>query len=315
MSRPMKAMSEQSRAFELLQGGKLPEGVLKNILAELKKTSGAEMGEKMAMRQQAAKYLNQLSAPASAPAGTKAEEAISGLRAITDRIAKAKPAVEKELYVPPSAWGQYTMVFTPPSYINPNLGGLVDYTNGTVSSVTGNPATTAAGNETLGQMTCLVETNYDHPSGATASDYFGVSFKPLFPQATVRVTFDSQLFFWWYVNSIHGKECSSGGQGLIELYQYNGAIVEPPLQRGAFIGWGVVGLNSVDFDVVNEAGPTWYLEAPVVESPDFHYVIVVRLECNASGTGWPGGIAGAKAIVTIPSITVTVTAEGVPPNF
>ena len=140
----------------------------------------------------------------------------------------------------------------------------------------------------------------------------GVYFKPIFSQATVRVSFDSEIAFYWYVNSIKNKEAISEAQGLIELYQYDGAFLQPALRRGAFLGWAEVGLNSLDFDIVSEAGPTWSLEAPVNSS--YWYFVVISLSCSATGTGWPGSLAGANATVTVPSITVTVTANQVLQN-
>jgi hypothetical protein len=135
----------------------------------------------------------------------------------------------------------------------------------------------------------------------------GVYFKPIFNEATVRVSFQSEIAFSWYVNSIRNKEAISEGQGLIELYQYDGAFL--PLRRGAFLGWAEVGLNSLDFDFVSEAGPTWSLESPI--SSSHWYFVVISLSCGATGTGWPGSLAGANATVTVPSITVTVTANSV----
>jgi len=306
-----KASTQAEGALEFLQGGKIPDGALKNHLAELKKNLGAEIKEKLAVRQQAAKYLSQLSAPASASDGAKATQAISGLRGITERLAQQKLAPPRIIVVPPTAWGTYTLQFTPPSYLIPGLS-LGPYTVGQINSVTGNPTISATGNEQLGQLSCSVETNYESPSSGVASNIFGVAFQPIFSEATVRITFDSQLAFWWYVNSIQSKESTSYAQGLIELYQYDGsAFVQPAYRRGAFLGFGEVGLNSLDFDVVNEAGPTWSLEAPVTSS--LWYFIVISLSCGASGTGWPGGLAGVNATVTVPSITATITAQGVPP--
>ena len=52
------------------------------------------------------------------------------------------------------------------------------------------------------------------------------------------------------------------------------------LRRGAFIGWNEVAQNELDFDFVSEAGPTWFLEAPV--SSGHFYFVVISLSCTAS---------------------------------
>jgi hypothetical protein len=171
--------------------------------------------------------------------------------------------------------------------------------------VTGNPTISASGVDNLGQLNCSVDTNFDKPSAGTASNLMGVYFKPLFSEATVRIWFDSEIAFSWYVNSIQNKDATSRAQGLIQLFQYDGAFVQPSLRRGAFIGWNEIAENELDFDFISETGPTWLLEAPV--SSSHFYFVVISLTCTASGAGWPGSLAGARAMVTVPSITVTVT--------
>lgn len=160
-----------------------------------------------------------------------------------------------------------------------------------------------------GQLTCGVDANYEHPSSRTASNLRGVFFQPKFPQATVRISFTSLIIYWWYVHSVHGKQAVSQAQGVIELRDsFGGPPVNPPLRSRAFLNFSETAMNSQNFDVVNEAGPRWSLEAPVTMSENNTYYIVVKLTCSASGTGWPGALAGANAIVTVPSITLTLTA-------
>jgi hypothetical protein len=309
MSKARKPSTQALREFEFLQGGKMPTGALKSHLAELKKKTGAEMQKRLAVRQQAAKYLSQINPPVSVGDGAKATQAMNGLRAITDRIAKQKLVTARFPGQPIQAYGTYTLQFTPYSFAR---SPLAPYTTGLMSE-TGNPTISAAGNEQLGQLTCTVESNYNNPSSGTASNQLGVAFQPIFNKATVRITFDSQISFWWYVNSIHGKESIAAAQGLIQLFEYTGSFIRPPLAEGAFLGFDEVGLNSLDLDVVNEAGPTWALDATL--SSEWWYFIVVSLTCSANGTGWPGGLAGVSASVTVPSITATITSiPPVPPN-
>ena len=308
MAKSSKTSKQMLDEFKALQGGTLPEGEVQRHLANLKQKLTSEFNEKTALRQQAAKYASQIAPPAGAPDSAKAAQAIKGLRQLTEKLSKRKLATPRKLIVPPIWWGTYTLRFTP------YYSALGTYDLGTIQSETGDPTVSATGNNDLGQLSCSVATNYDSPSSATAFNMMGVYFKPIFSQATVRVSFDSEIAFYWYVNSIRNKEAISEAQGLIQLIQYNGgAFIQPPLAQGAFLGWGEVGLNSLDFDIVSEAGPTWYLEAPVNSSN--WYFVVISLSCSASGTGWPGSLAGASATVTVPSITVTVTANQVLQNF
>jgi hypothetical protein len=301
MPKSSKNSKQMLDEFKYLQGGTLPESDVKRHLADLKQKLTSEFNEKTALRQQAAKYASQI-APAEPADSPKAAQAIKGLRQLTETLSKRKLAAPRKLIVPPTWWGTYTLRFTP------YYSALGTYSIGTIQSETGDPTVSATGNDDLGQLSCNVATNYDSPSSATAFNMMGVYFKPIFSQARVRVSFDSEISFYWYVNSIRNKEAISEGQGLIRLIQYNGgAFIQPPLAQGAFLGWGEVGLNSLNFDLVSEAGPTWYLEAPVNSSN--WYFVVISLSCSATGTGWPGSLAGANATVTVPSITVTVTAD------
>jgi hypothetical protein len=301
MAKGTNALKGRQGEFALLQGGKLPEGAVRRHLAGLKQKLAAETKEKLAIRQQAAKYLNDVQPPAGDGRGAKITQAENGLRAITERLAKQKlPAPRKLIRPPIPVWRTYTLNFTP------FYSGLGTYSVGQISSVTGDPIS-ASGVDDLGQMTCTVETNYDSPSSGTASNLLGVYFRPLFGPATVQISFDSQIAFWWYVNSIRNKLSIAEAQGLIQLYQYDGAFLQPARRQGAFLGFSVDGYNSLDFDVVSETGPTWYLEAPV--SSENFYFVVISLTCTASGFGWPGSLAGVNAMVTVPSITVTITAD------
>jgi len=295
--------TKQQTEFESLQGGKLPQGDVERHLTDLSTKLDAEAKERASLRQEAAKYFSEMEPPARAD-DAKATHAIEGLRGITERLAQQRLVAPRKVIVPPiTAWGTYTLKFTPWYWY------MGTYSVGTISSVTGNPTISATGVDTLGQLSCSVSTNFDSASAGTASNLMGVYFKPLFNEATVRVTFESEIAFSWYVNSIRNKEALSEAQGLIQLYQYDGAFVQPALRRGAFLGWSEDGLNSLDFDVVNEVGPTWALEAPV--SSNHWYFVVISLSCTASGSGWPGSLAGASATVTVPAINVEVTAKPV----
>src|SRR5262249_43227380 len=150
-----------------------------------------------------------------------APEAVAELRRVTERLAKRKLAMPQKLHLPPVVWGEYSLRFTPP------YTGLGTYSVGQISSVTGNPTISASGVDNLGQMTCSVDTNFDAPSAGTASNLLGVYFKPLFTNATARVSFGSEIAFSWYVNSIQSKLATSRAQGLIQLFQYDHAFVQP----------------------------------------------------------------------------------------
>jgi len=298
-----KKTGKQQTDFEMLQGGTIADAVVQRQFAEVKRKWLTDINEETAIRQQAGKYFKQIATPINNEDDPKVIQSLNGLRRVTERLAKQKLPAPKRLKIPPEVWGSYSLKFTPP------YTGLGTSVVGQISSVTGNPTISASGIDSLGQLSCSVDTNFDKPSGGTASNLMGVHFKPLFSSANARISFDSAIAFSWYVNSIHNKLAFSRAQGLIQLFQFDSAFVQPALRRGAFIGWNEVAQNELDFDFISETGPTWFLEAPV--SSNHFYFVVISLSCTASGAGWPGSLAGARAIVTVPSITVTVTANPV----
>jgi hypothetical protein len=301
MRKSNKARKLQERDFESLRGGSLPAGVAERQFAAIKRKLAAESRVQAATRQQAAKLLAQAQPRIRNRADAKVSQAVSGLLGISDRLARQKLVTPRRSFVPPGFWGSYTLRFTPP------YTALGSVSVGDTNVQSGGPIISASGVDALGQMSCSVATNYTKPSSGTASNLMGVYFRPMFGSATATISFDSQIAFSWYVNSIQSSEAFSEGQGLIQLYQYDGTFDEPSLRRGTYLGWAEDAINGLDFDVISESGPTWSLEAPV--SSSHFYFIVIRLSCGASGSGWPGSLAGASAMVTVPSITVTVTAN------
>jgi hypothetical protein len=298
-----KSSKHMESDFKLLQGGTLPEKLVQREFAAVQRNGLAKLDEASAIRREAAKYRNQIGTSTNEGAGSQEKQAISKLRQLTEVLAARKLKVPGKLDGAPGVWGNYTLKFTPP------YSALGTSTVGQKSSVTGNPTISASGIDNLGQLSCSVDTDLESPSGGTASNLMGVYFKPLFSNATARISFNSEIAFSWYVNSIQHKTAISRAQGLIQLYQYDTSFVQPSLRRGALIGWNESAENELDFDFISETGPTWFLEAPV--SSSHFYFVVISLTCSASGAGWPGSLAGARAILTVPSITVTVTAHPV----
>jgi hypothetical protein len=289
--------------FQTLQGGALPATVVQRQLADVKRRLSAEFEEENTLRSQGAKLYNQVAPPVYDGEISESEQALDGLRRVTERLAKRKLAAAPKIRMVPDVWGRYTLKFTPPYT---GLGGV---SAGQIGPVTGTPTISATGVDSLGQMTCSVDTNFDKPSSGTASNLMGVHFKPMFKNATARITFDSHLAFSFYMNSIRNKVATARGQGLIQLFQFDNTFVQPALQRGAFIGFNQIAENELDFGIHSDAGPTWSLQAPV--SSDHFYFVVISLSCSAAGAGWPGSLAGSKVSVTVPSITVTITGEPV----
>jgi hypothetical protein len=296
MPKASRASQSQERAFELLRGGKVPGGAGQRLMADLKRNLSARLKKKSAIRRQAAEHLGRIERPIADNA--KAARALSGLREITDRLAKQKLVMPRTAALAGGIIaGSYTLRFTPPYTA---LGESTE--PGTVGVFYGNPTGSVSADPDLGQLNCSIATDFKSPSSGSAMGVMGVYFRPILGSATARVWFSSEIGLSWWVNSI-GPEACAGWQGLIELYQYNGAFTS--LTRGAFLGGAEDAVNALNFDFVSYPGPTWYLKAPV--SSEHFYFVVISLSCSATGAGWPGSLAGAITSVIVPSITVEVT--------
>src|SRR5690242_14298465 len=146
--------TKQQTEFESLQGGKLPQSDVERHLTDLRTKLDAEAKERALLRQEAAKYFSEMEPPARAD-DAKATHAIEGLRGITERLAQQRLVAPRKVIVPPiTAWGTYTLKFTPWYWY------MGTYSVGTISSVTGNPTISATGVDTLGQLSCSVSTNF-----------------------------------------------------------------------------------------------------------------------------------------------------------
>src|SRR5258708_30281444 len=110
MRKSSKASKQQESDFELLRGGKLAESAVQRHFADVKKKLAAEIKEEAVIQQQAAKYFSQIDTPNNGGDSPKVAQAISGLRGITERLAKRKLAAPRKVNVPPiTVWGTYTL--------------------------------------------------------------------------------------------------------------------------------------------------------------------------------------------------------------
>jgi hypothetical protein len=291
--------SKKHAALERMQGGPLNPAVARKKFGAVKRQWLAESAAESALKKKVAKSLGQVAkSPKPDP---KQTQAIAELLRITEGLAKRKLAVPRRRLEVPDTYGSYTLKFTPP-YLE--LGTVVA---GQISSVTGDPAIASTGDDYLGQLSCSVDTNHDKASAGTASNQFAVRFKPMFDNATARITFESNYAWSYYVNSIRNKPAYARAQGWIRLMEFDGHFVQPSLQLGAFIGYSISAENELKWNAISSAGPTWALEAKV--NSNRHYFVVISLECSASGAGWPGSLAGSRAVVTVPSISVHITGQ------
>lgn len=280
----------RAQVLELLQGG---EPIPKNVGRNMSKAHlDAWFQETSKLQQQAAKLRSKIEkSRAKAAGGREAARAIDELRAITDKMAKRKPALPAlPLQIPGIRWGSYSLLATPPYWRAQDVTG----------DVTGNPEISSSANAETGELSCRVVTDSKHPSGGEAGAYMSVYFRPLFGPANLRIHANMDIDFAWWVNSL-GPAAISRAQGLMRVY------VDDTFQvaaRAAFLGWSMYKEGELDFNFGSVPGPSWSLSLPV--SRNHYYKLVFSLQCFASASGWPGSLAGTQVNMRIPSVTFDV---------
>jgi hypothetical protein len=291
-----KATKGQERASEVLRGPKIPESMWRRVFAHASRHRAEEIREKSAMRQQAAKHLSRIEQPIAGTAGgdPEVQRALSGLRAITDRVAKRKLVAPRSAKVLPGILaGTYALRFTPP---------YAQSSGSETPDPGGDPTLSASSVPNLGQYNVGVATDPNSRSGGGCNYWFGVSFTSLFEPATVRVQLDAQIAFSWWVNSI-GPSASSIGEVLVLITQFGNGVIA---QNDAFAAyWNQVAYRELNFDFGSMTVPV-SVEAQL-SNASYPVFVLVNVVAGAQAAGWPGSLAGANLAVTVPSITVEVT--------
>ena len=296
MRKASQGNKSQQSTLESLRGGKLSESVARRLVAEVRRDRMAALKERSAIRQQAAKYLGQIRKPIATGDGKNAQ-AISGLREISDRLAKQKLVLPAYHKMPGGILdASYTLGFTPP---------YTTEVNAFTYAALGSPTTSATLDPDQGELNCSVETDFKSPSDGEAECQVGIYFRPMFGPAIATIQVDLQGTFSWVVNvSTLGKAGASIGQGAVLVHRYDTDFTL--VQFDPFILWILEnsGEPEIDFDFGSMPASAAF-NVPV--SSAYYYFVTVTLVCHAAGAGWPGSIATANASLRVPSITVEVT--------
>jgi len=296
MRKASQGNKSQQSTLESLRGGKLSESVARRLVAEVRRNRLAALKERSAIRQQAQKYLGQIRKPIATGNG-KTAQAISGLRELSDRLAKQKLVLPAYQKMPGGILdASYTLGFTPPYTAEVNAFTFTQL---------GNPTCSATLDPNQGELNCSVETDFKSPSDGEADCQVGIYFRPMFGPAIADIRVDLQGVFSWVVNvSTLGKAGASTGQASVLVHQYDSDFTL--LQFDPFMFWILEnsGEPEIDFDFGSMPSSA---ELRLQVSSAYYYFVTVALNCHASGTGWPGSIATANASLRVPSITVEVT--------
>ncbi len=296
-----KSMGTGSRgaALEFLRGGKtVPEGLVRRRMADVKRRVKARFEEKNALQRQAAQYWSRIQKPIGEDA--EAARAVDGLRGIDERLAKRKlivPAAPRE--VAGILAGSYSVRVTPP----------YDYAFAGSSFVfppVGNPDSAASADKNSGQLSCSIATDHANPSYGSPYAEMGIYFHPLFGPAILRVWANPAFAFSWWANSISAASpAGSFGHGWLEIWILQAGGSGPLYWRFQdFASWDVYAKQELEFDFGSNPGSAVFGQLQV--DPSYVYGLSVSCECEATGSGWPGSLAGANLSITVPSITFEV---------
>lgn len=299
MPKHSKATESHRIALDLLHGGrKVPEGLLRRHMAGVTRRLEAGLMEKGALERQVAKYRSKLHEPVATVAGrgSDAARAVAGLRPI-ERLAKHKlvtPVRPRD--IGGILAGSYSVKVVPP----------YDFAFQDTSVGFGNPDVSATGDKNSGQMSCYIVSDTQAPSGATASSVLGVFFIPRFPLATLRVSVDPALAFFWWVNATPTPDCHFAWsrarlcvaiEGFLDgQNNHDKTLWDDPVR--------FCGQNDFDFGSIPDEPLSTQLK---VDSSHF-YVVSLMCWCQVMGDVWPGSRGVASLAVTLPSFTLDVQA-------
>jgi hypothetical protein len=278
----------RAQALEVLQGGQPIPANIGRVLA--KPSPDTSFAQETALQLQGARVRRRLGKSSPKPREPETPRALRELRAITDGVARRKPALLPLALQPGISWGSYTVVATPPYYSAQDV----------IVSPTGDPDLSSSADAETGELRCRAVTNNDDASSGGADAYMAIYFRPLFGPARVRIHADMDIDFAWWVNSL-GPAAISRAQGLMRVYVDNTFEVAA---RAAFLGWSIYKENALDFNFGSYPAPSWSLSLEV--SRKHYYLVVFSLSCFASGSGWPGSLAGSQVSMRIPSVTFDV---------
>jgi hypothetical protein len=277
----------------LRRGQKVPEGLLRRRMAEVKRSIAASVAEKRAIRRQAAKYWSEIQKPGRAPVGSK--KALDGLLAQHRRLAKRKLAAPK---VPSQVGGIFGGGFA--ATIVPPF----DYAYTLAFPEQGNATLTGSASKNTGQTSGSAVTDFNAPSRGGMYTEMGIYFRPS-SQGILRVSASPAISILWWTNSLHPDSTvvSLGSAGLGVWTQQG---IMGPAGNGAFAPslthWDEEATGQILVDI--GSNPHEPLSVQLQVDPTWWCILFFATDNHVEGLGWPGSLAGSMTTTTLPSISL-----------
>lgn len=284
MAKRNKDVKSRKDILDLLYGGESPprEFEKKPLLV----SPNEAFAQATRLHREADSLREQFASP-PAPLTTAQEKAAARLLAVTDKVARRKPALSPFVASGDAAFGRYSVVLTPPFASMTAVTGVI----------TGDPDTSSSVDQDTGGMSCKVVTDTSDESSGTAEALLATMFRPMFSSGTVSIHVDLDIDFAWWVNSIGTKAATSRAQGLMRIFK--AGTFELVGGQAAYLGWLISKSQELDFNFGTYPSPSWSWTVPVTRK---WYQFVLSLECAAAGVGWIGSIAGSQVTQRVRSI-------------
>jgi hypothetical protein len=291
MRKKSRITDRPQNTLEFLRGGEtVPSPLLRQRMADVRRSRQARFKEKGGIQREAAKYLSKIQPLPDFGRAPQVARAVDGLLGISGRLASRKVVAPR---VAPEAPGLLTGLLggrTTPPY---------DYADSFDGIGLGNPELSVSADKNSGQMSFSLVSDHDAPSDGYAYADMGIFVRPLFGSAILRAWATPAFAFSWWTNSIsQSTPAGSFALGGLEIIGDADSVPVSAVQHLPL--WDVNESPGLSFDFGSNAGFALAVQMNVQAGQQ--YALYVYCEGAINASGWPGSLAGSNLVITLPSI-------------
>jgi hypothetical protein len=301
MARTSGATKQQRDVMEFLRmgGTRIPAGLAGKAAAVTKSMLREKLDAANASRQQGAKLRGKLKGGSTVALDDPANKnALDGLLSWHQKLAGKKLAFPKV----PAAFdgffpGRISGTIVPPFNFADSIPSLLaNVSNPTLSvsaNVNGQISASAVSSQTPGF------------NGGGEYARVGIFFHPM-TQGTLTISASPTYSFQWSTNSLNSSYVTSSGSVGLTIYGMNDMAQILATAGNLYENWQELTAGQLNFDFGFDVHKS--LSVSLEVTPSLVYICFVEVNANVVGMGWPGSLATAMAVATVPSISYTFEA-------
>jgi hypothetical protein len=304
MARKSGATKQHREVMEFLRlgGARVPAGLAAKAAASTKSRLQDRLGAATATRQQAAKLRGGLKGAATIDVDDPANaKVLDGLLGWHQKLAGKKLAFPR---VPPDIGGFFpgriSGTIVPPFNFADSIPNLLanvsDPTLAVSASVNGQISASAVSAQARGF------------NGGGEYARVGIFFHPM-TAGTLTISASPTYSFQWSTNSLNSNYVTSSGSVGLTIYGMTDMAQILATAGDLYENWFEDTTGQIGFDFGFDVQKS--LSVSLNVTPALMYICFVEVNANVLGMGWPGSIATAKAVATVPSISYAFDAQPV----